>query len=108
MIDISPDKVRAVIGQSISDERILQILHALEMQPEMIATDQIRVKVPTNKADVKRDIDVIEEILRIHGFNNVPMPAKMEVSFAISSEASKSNNWWKPRHPCCVIRDFMR
>ena len=89
VINVSPDKVRAVIGQSISDERILQILHALEMQPEMIANDQIRVKVPTNKADVKRDIDVIEEILRIHGFNNVPMPAKMEVSFAISSEASK-------------------
>jgi phenylalanyl-tRNA synthetase beta chain len=52
-----------------------KILAALEM---MIIEDDTKqsvvVSVPTNKSDVLREADVIEEILRIHGFNNVPMP----------------------------------
>ena len=87
-IVLSVDKVRSVIGQQISDDHIVTILSALDMKPSGILDGKVTVHVPTNKADVKRDIDVIEEILRIHGFNNVPMPSKMEVSFANSSEAS--------------------
>lgn len=89
ILNLDFNRVRAVIGQSISNDHILAILSALEMQPKVINVDLVQVAVPTNKADVRRDIDVIEEILRIHGYNNVPMPAKMEVSFANSSEASK-------------------
>lgn len=86
-ITLSLDKVRNVIGQKIDNDRILAILTALDMQP--IFSEGIAIiKVPTNKSDVKRDIDVIEEILRIHGYNAVPMPSKMEVSFSNSSESS--------------------
>ena len=87
-IALSLDKVRSVIGQEIEDDHIVEILQALEMHPTALADGKVTVHVPTNKADVRRDIDVIEEVLRIHGFNNVPMPSKMEVSFANSSEAS--------------------
>ncbi|MEO5583199.1 MAG: phenylalanine--tRNA ligase subunit beta [Saprospiraceae bacterium] len=87
-ISISFNTVRSVIGQEISDDHIINILNALEMQPSTLSDGSVMVKVPTNKADVKREIDVIEEILRIHGFNNVPMPSKMEVSFVNSSESS--------------------
>jgi len=83
------DKVRAVIGQNIEDERIKKILTALDMPVLEETANEVTVEVPTNKSDVRRDIDVIEEILRIHGFNAVPMPEKMEVSFVNSSEASK-------------------
>lgn len=91
-LTLSFDKVRSVIGQKIGNDRITEILKSLEMQPITINNEQVMVKVPTNKADVKREIDVIEEILRIHGYNTVPMPAKMEVSFGVSSEASKKQS----------------
>jgi len=88
-VELSLNKVRSVIGQEIPDARIKKILDALDMPVLGEHGDRLRIAVPTNKSDVKRDIDVIEEILRIHGFNAVPMPAKMEVSFAISSDASR-------------------
>lgn len=88
-VELDLDKVRSVIGQEIPDAQIKKILDALDMPVLRETGDLLTITVPTNKSDVKRDIDVIEEILRIHGFNAVPMPAKMEVSFAISSEASR-------------------
>lgn len=91
-LTLSFDKVRSVIGQKIGNDRITAILKSLEMHPITVNNEQVMVKVPTNKADVKREIDVIEEILRIHGYNTVPMPAKMEVSFGVSSEASKKQS----------------
>lgn len=88
-VDIHFDKVRAVIGQAIPDHQIRKILDALDIPVISETGDMVRVTVPTNKSDVRREIDVIEEILRIHGFNAVPMPSKMEVSFAISSDSAK-------------------
>ncbi len=88
-IKIHFDQVRKIIGQKISNDHIIQVLEALEMKPKIVDDNSASVYVPTNKADVKREIDVIEEILRIHGYNTVPMPSKMEVSFAISSDASR-------------------
>jgi len=88
-VDIYFDKVRSVIGQTISDGEIRKILSALDMPVIAESQGMVKITVPTNKTDVKREIDVIEEILRIHGFNAVPMPPKMEVSFAISSDSSK-------------------
>lgn len=88
-LQVSIKKTNQVIGQEIDTDRILRILTELDMQPDQIDADTVSVKVPTNKADVLREIDVIEEILRIHGYNNVPIPSKLNVSFANSSESSK-------------------
>ena len=46
--------------------------------------DSFVVAVPTNKSDVLREADVIEEILRIYGFNNVEMPAKITTTMAMN------------------------
>src|SRR5687767_90960 len=46
---------------------------------------KIILDVPTNKSDVLREIDVIEEILRIYGFSNIPVPGKMHISVAIEA-----------------------
>jgi len=47
------------------------------------------VKVPTNKADVTREIDVIEEILRIYGFNKVPIPAQLKTAISYQKYPTK-------------------
>ncbi|MEL7222454.1 MAG: phenylalanine--tRNA ligase subunit beta, partial [Bacteroidota bacterium] len=51
-------------------------------------------EVPTNKADVLREVDMIEEILRIYGFNNVPIPSRVTTSIAIRDglDASQVRN----------------
>jgi phenylalanyl-tRNA synthetase beta chain len=105
-LSISFPAVRKLIGQPLEDQRILTILEALEMNPRMVAKDIAEVQVPTNKSDVRREVDVIEEILRIHGYNQVPMPSKMELSFANSSESSKKQDFRQLLAQFLVHRGF--
>lgn len=70
-------RISELIGCHISKEETGRILSALDI--DIVAEDDTtyRVAIPTNKADVTREADVIEEILRIYGFNNVPIPEKL-------------------------------
>jgi len=66
--------VHRLIGEEIPKEKIHDILRALNMELSPIDDKGIMIKVPTDKADVLREVDVIEEILRIYGFNKVEVP----------------------------------
>ena len=72
-------------GVNFSMPDVERILNALHMRIVEKSPDQFVVDVPTNKADVLREIDVIEEVLRIYGFINVALPGKMNTSVAIES-----------------------
>ncbi len=71
-------KTEEVIGTPMGSDKIVEILDALSMQPQ-VNGDDIRVTIPTNKADVLREIDVIEEILRIYGFNQVNTEDSLQI-----------------------------
>lgn len=70
-------KVRSLIGADISEEEIQNILRAMKMEIQAVDDGTIKVLVPTNKSDVFRDVDLIEEILRIYGFNRIDIPTKI-------------------------------
>ncbi len=72
-------------GVSFQPGEVEKILEALQMPFERAAPDAWIVSVPTNKADVLREVDVIEEILRIYGYIRVPLPLKMQTSVAIDA-----------------------
>lgn len=88
-INLTYEKVNRLIGTSITPEEIHNILRALDMQIKAINDEQIKVSVPTNKADVIRDVDLIEEILRIYGFNKIPMPTKVSSTLSFTEYPSK-------------------
>jgi len=79
-VNVRYEKVNDLIGIQMSKEIISEILNALDM--EIIASNDksFTVKVPTNKADVHREADIVEEILRVYGFNNIPISNKMSTS----------------------------
>lgn len=81
-------RLNSITGVSFKEEDVFRILKLLKM--EILDRDQTRVvvNIPTNKADVLREIDVIEEILRIYGFADVPLPGKLQSSIAIESRLS--------------------
>jgi phenylalanyl-tRNA synthetase beta chain len=74
--------VDRLIGIKIEREKLMEIFEALHM--EVVEQDDTScvVTVPSSKSDVTREVDVIEEILRIYGLNNVPAPEKVAVSIA--------------------------
>ena len=72
--------VNRLIGVEMQQEEIHNILRALNMELSPIDDNGIMVKVPTDKADVLREVDLIEEILRIYGFNKVEVPYQLKTA----------------------------
>lgn len=66
--------VNKVAGKVIDKQIVSKILLLLGMEVQTSGEDQLLVTVPLNKADVTRPIDLIEEILRIYGYNNIEIP----------------------------------
>lgn len=84
-IKLNLQKINETAGVQFSIQQIERILNALHIEIIEKSADHLVVTVPTNKADVLREIDVIEEILRIYGYINIPLPGKMNTSVAMES-----------------------
>ncbi len=81
-VEIKYANVDRLIGKSIPRDRIHDILINLGMEIMEDKEDIMVVEVPTFKADVTREADIIEEILRIYGYNNVDFPKQVRASLS--------------------------
>ncbi|MFZ1691673.1 MAG: phenylalanine--tRNA ligase subunit beta [Flavobacteriales bacterium] len=70
-------EVERLTGITIASDDIVRALELLDFRVMDRNAQSITVQVPGNRADVRRPADVIEEILRIHGFDRVPLPARL-------------------------------
>lgn len=98
IVDIYPNPVKPrkitlqyrhlnrLIGTTIDHGDVEQILSAMDMEILQKNDETITVLVPTNKVDVTREADLIEEILRIYGFNRIPDKDRM--TFSVSASES--------------------
>ena len=71
------EDVNQVAGKVIDKQTVTKILMLLDMEVKPAGDDKLIVTVPQNKADVTRPIDLIEEILRIYGYNNIEIPTTL-------------------------------
>ncbi|MFN0015057.1 MAG: phenylalanine--tRNA ligase subunit beta [Saprospiraceae bacterium] len=83
-IPVEFHRVNALIGENLERATIKNILSALEIGIDDLTENGFVAVVPTNKPDVTREADVIEEILRVYGLDSVPMPARMRTSMEIT------------------------
>jgi phenylalanyl-tRNA synthetase beta chain len=88
-IQLRYDRVNELIGNDISVDEIHAILRAMNMSINPVDDNSIRVGVPTNKSDVTREVDLIEEILRIYGFNKIVTPSKIHSTLTYSNYPNK-------------------
>ncbi len=88
-VEVRYAQVNTLIGIDIPRDKVKEILEALEMHVVKETEETFTVTVPTNKADVLREADVIEEILRIYGLNEVPMPAYVKSNLSFSEFPDK-------------------
>ncbi len=70
MIDLRPERVNQVLGSDVTTKTMVGILESLEVEVE--GNSVLRVKVPTFRGDLEREIDLIEEIARIYGYDRIP------------------------------------
>ena len=78
------DKANALIGQKIEKETIKNILSSLEIKVNNVTETGIGMTIPAYRNDVTREADVIEEILRVYGYNNIDVSSKLNASIASS------------------------
>jgi phenylalanyl-tRNA synthetase beta chain len=88
-ITINLSKVNQLIGCEIDRDSIFTILENLDIHVLQENGDEINIEIPSYRVDVTREADVIEEILRIYGFNLVPIPEKWNLSLPISPKINK-------------------
>lgn len=88
-ISISLSKVNQLIGCEIDRDSIFNILSNLDILVLEENGDELIIEIPAYRVDVTREADVIEEILRIYGFNLVPIPEKWNLSLPISPKINK-------------------
>ncbi len=89
-IRVRYNKINETVGHTLEESQVHDILNALDMEISPLDQDSIKVKVPTNKFDVTREIDIIEEILRIYGFNSVPIPTVVKSTINYSDDINKN------------------
>ena len=76
------EKANKLIGEEIKKETIKQILTSLEMKITNMTETGIGMSIPAYRNDVTRDVDVIEEILRVYGYNNINFTQKLNASIS--------------------------
>lgn len=74
------DRIDSIAGQKIDKETITQILNSLDFEIKAHTKDGLNIIAPNYRHDVYREIDVIEEILRVYGFNNINVESKISMS----------------------------
>ena len=79
------NNINRLLGEEISKETIKKILVSLDIKVHSMSDVGIGITVPAYRADVTREIDVIEEILRVYGFNNITFSSKLNATIANSS-----------------------
>lgn len=80
-----------LIGKTIPVETIKEIVTSLEMKIVSENDEGIELKVPAYRVDVQRPCDVVEDILRIYGYNNVEIPTAVKSSLTIKGDVDRSN-----------------
>ena len=83
------DNVYKLIGFEIDKLKIKSILNLLDFKINNVTDISAGITIPNYRHDVNRECDVIEEILRIHGYNNVEIVKKLNISI---SSLTNSNN----------------
>lgn len=89
-VELSYEKVHALIGKVIPVEIIKSIVASLEMKIVNETPEGLTLQVPPYRVDVQRDCDVVEDILRIYGYNNVEIPTTLKSSLTTKGQADHS------------------
>ena len=89
-VELKYAKVNSLIGNDISAETVKSILSSLEMEIVEENQEGVTITIPTYRVDVYRDVDVIEDILRIYGYNNVEYSDSVKSNLSYKTTTDES------------------
>jgi phenylalanyl-tRNA synthetase beta chain len=90
-VELAYDKLNSLIGKEIPKEVVRSILESLEIEIEEESEDKLTLRIPTYRVDVLRDVDVIEDLLRIYGYNNVEIGESLRSSLSYQTPTDRKH-----------------
>ncbi len=90
-IEVAYQNINNLIGQDIPSTEVKSIIQALGIRMVEENENTLQLQVPPYKVDVTRECDVVEEILRIYGYNNIAIPTKVNASLAYTQKPNKEH-----------------
>ncbi len=90
-VSLQYNYVNSLIGKEIPVETVKNICKSLEMEVLSEGADGLLVEIPAYRVDVQRPCDVVEDILRIYGYNNVEIPTQLKSSLVIKGEEDRKH-----------------
>lgn len=89
-VELTYEYTDRLIGKKLPHDMIKSIVKSLEMEIVEETEEGLKLLVPPYRVDVQRPCDVIEDILRIYGYNNVEIPSSLKSSITVKGEEDKS------------------
>ena len=71
-ITVNPERINKLLGVNVAMDQFLNILERLEFKCNLISSDKLELEVPSFRLDITEDADILEEIARIYGYDNIP------------------------------------
>lgn len=93
VVDLDFDYVNSLIGKEIGNQTIKNICQTLEMTVIGETEKGIRIEIPAYRTDVQRPCDVVEDILRIYGYNNVEIPTQLKGCLVVKADEDQKHKW---------------
>ena len=90
-VELTYSKINGLIGKEIPKDTVKSILDSLEMKIVSETEEGLTVHVPVYRIDVQRDVDVIEDILRIYGYNNVEFGESLKSNLSYKTSVDRSH-----------------
>ena len=90
VFDFSPARSNALIGKELSEQTYRTILDALDVKILDERDGVWRVAVPPYRVDVQREADLVEEVLRIYGYNNVEIPVQVRSTLSYAAKPDRN------------------
>ena len=91
VVDLSFDYVNRLIGKELSSGVIKFICRVLDMEVKYENEQSLTLEIPAYRVDVQRPCDVVEDILRIYGYNNVEIPTQLKSSLVIKGDEDRKH-----------------
>lgn len=89
-VELSLDKMAKLIGKVIPQEEVRRILESLEIKVLAQEGDLWKLEVPKYRIDVTRDVDVIEDVMRIYGYNNIELSGYIHANLSSQTDIDRS------------------
>ena len=90
VVELTYTKVNSLIGKELSNETIKSILSSLEIEIKSETSEGLVLSIPTYRVDVTREVDVIEDILRIYGYNNIEIGESLKSNLSYQTPTDRS------------------